>query len=294
MSRLGGPGRPGRRTAEPVELTVLRGWMRNAKRNRTFGFLAHEAAKDGMPISEYTLRQAVAVNGRLPTRYTVLAFARGAGADEEKAALVWEAAASAVRPAPVLAAGDRYVPGRFTTRGGLVRAMKGMRAAAGSPSLEAVTAAGGGRFSRSALHDALTGRRLASEQLLIDYAAAVGAGEKATRALLDGRARIIDGPLRPPAFYVCDIVDRAEERRQDDEGVRSWLVEPELDWYDQQLHDEEDVEHRRMIAWVDSLTDAELDELQQQARLAAGADGDLRAKLAACLERSHRTDDVGG
>ncbi|WP_440581249.1 hypothetical protein [Streptomyces sp. PT19] len=276
-----------------MELTILRGWMRNTKRDRTFGFLARKATKDGMPVSEYTLRQAVAVNGRLPTRYTVLAFARGAGADEEKAALVWEAAAGAVRPAPVLTAGDRYVPGRFTTRGGLVRAMDGIRAAAGSPSLEAVTSAGGGRFSRSALHDALTGRRLASEQLLIDYAAAVG-GEKATRALLDGRARIVDGPLRPPALYVCDMVDRAEGRRQDDERVRSWLVEPELDWYDQQLRDDKEAEYRRMIVWVDSLTDAEVDELQQQARLAAGAGGDLRAKLTAYLARSQHTDDVGG
>ncbi|MET8028978.1 hypothetical protein [Streptomyces avermitilis] len=118
MSRSGGPGLLGKRAAEPVELTVLWGWMRNAKGSRTFDSLARRATEAGMPISECTLRRALTLDGRLPMRYTVLAFALGTDADEYKVGLAWDAAAGAVRPQPVLAAGDRYVPGRFTTQAG--------------------------------------------------------------------------------------------------------------------------------------------------------------------------------
>ncbi|MET7608245.1 hypothetical protein [Streptomyces avermitilis] len=109
---------------------------------------------------------------------------------------------------------------------------------------------------------------------MIDFAAAIGAGEKATQALLEGRARILARPSGPSASYSCAMFDWVEERRQRDEVVRSLFVGPELDWYDQQLRDEEKAEHRRRVAWVDSLTDA---ELQQQGRSAASAHGDLRA-----------------
>lgn len=151
------------------------------------------------------------------------------------------------------------------------------------PTPGAIVAAGGGRFSRRALDNALNGRGLGSEQLLIDFAAAIGAGEKATQALLDVRARILSGPPGPVSSYPCAVYEWVEGRRHQDETVRSWLVEPELDWYDQQLRDEEEAEHRRWVAWVDSLTDDELDELQRQARSAVGALGDLRAELAAYL-----------
>ncbi|MEU1596616.1 hypothetical protein ABZ468_28125 [Streptomyces sp. NPDC005708] len=292
MSRPNGPGRPGRRATEPVELTVLHGWLRNAKGSRTFGSLARRATEAGVSVSECTLRRALVLDGRVPSRRTVLAFARGGGgADEGEAGLVWEAAAVAGRPRPARA-GNRYVPGRFTTRAGMVEAMERMCAAAGNPTLDEMTAAGGGRFSRSALHNLLSGRRPASEQLVIDFSAAIGAGEKATQALLAGHARILAGS-RPLAFYPCEIVDRAEERRQQDEAVRSWLIEPELGWDDQQLRAEEEAEHRRMIAWLDALTDAELHELQQQARSAAEADRDLRAELAGCLARTRPADEAG-
>lgn len=155
MSRPGRPGRIGRRAAEPVKLTELRGWMRNAKGRRTFDSFARRAKLAGMPISECTLRRALTPNGRLPTRHTVLAFARGADADGRTAAEVWEAAAGAVRPQPVLAAGDRYVPRRFTTPTGMGRAMALMVAAAGGPTPGAIVAAGGGRFSRRALDKAV-------------------------------------------------------------------------------------------------------------------------------------------
>lgn len=39
--------------------------------------------------------------------------------------------------------------------------------------------------------------------------------------------------------------------------ARPWLAEPECNWYD-----EEEAAHRRMTAWVDALTDTELQELQ--------------------------------
>lgn len=287
------PGRIGRRTGEPVELTALRGWMRNAKGSRTFDSIVRHAAKDGMPVSDKTLRRALTPNGGLPRRSTVLAFARGAAADVAEAELKWEAAASAVRPQPVLAAGDRYIPKRFTTQTGMAEAMLRMCAAAGEPSRNAIVAAGGGRFSRRDLDNALSGRQLASEQLAIDFAAAIGAGEKATRALLDGRARTLDGPPGPPSSYPCAMYEWLEERRQQSEAAMAWRVEPELDWYDQQLRDEEEAEHRRRVAWIDSLTDDDLDELQQQARSAAGDLGNLRAELAKYIARVDADGDTG-
>ncbi|MET8028977.1 hypothetical protein [Streptomyces avermitilis] len=86
---------------------------------------------------------------------------------------------------------------------------------------------------------------------MIDFAAVIGAGEKATQALLEGRARILAGPPGLPASYSCAMFDWVEERRQRDEVARSLFVGPELDWYDQQLRDEEKAEHRRRVAWVD-------------------------------------------
>ncbi|MFG3016779.1 hypothetical protein ACGFZB_41280 [Streptomyces cinerochromogenes] len=257
--------------------------MRNAKGRRTFESIARRAKLAGRPISECTLRRALTPNGRLPTRHTLLAFARGADADGHRAAGVWEAAAGAVRPQPVLAAGNRYVPRRFTTPTGMGRAMALMVATAGDLTPGAIVAAGGGRFSRRDLDNALNGRGLAGEQLLIDFAAAIGVGEKATRALLDGRSRILAGPPGPVSSYLCAVVEWAEARQQDNETALAWRIEPELDLYDQQLRNEEEAEHRRWVAWVDSLTDGELDELQRQARSAVGALGDLRAELAAYL-----------
>ncbi|WP_143666516.1 hypothetical protein [Streptomyces reticuliscabiei] len=140
-----------------------------------------------------------------------------------------------------------------------------------------------GRISRNALHNALAGRRLPSEELLAGFAAACGAGEETTRALLTARARILAGPPpRPRAGYPCEIAEEAEARRERDAAVRHWIRdEDELDWYERQLRDEEEVEHRRMAAWVDDLTDDELKELQR-ARDAAGAGRlSLRAELAA-------------
>ncbi|MFF5522501.1 hypothetical protein [Streptomyces coeruleorubidus] len=110
--------------------------------------------------------------------------------------------------------------------------------------------------------------------------------------LLDDHARTLDWLPQPPSSYPCAMFDWAEMRRQESEVVRSWLVEPELHWYDQQLRDEEEAEHRRRVAWV-VLTDAELDEPQQQARSAAGVHGDLRSMRAACVARAGSADEVG-
>jgi hypothetical protein len=78
------------------------------------------------------------------------------------------------------------------------------------------------------------------------------------------------------------------ERSRHDAAVCHWIRDEdgdELDWCERQLRDEEEAEHRRTEAWVDDLTDdelEELEELQQQARDAAGAGrGVLRAELAA-------------
>ncbi|AWI27340.1 hypothetical protein [Streptomyces tirandamycinicus] len=273
---------------EPVELAQLRGWLRASKGSLTFDSIARWAHASGRPVSTCTLRRAL--DGRLPTKNTVLAFARGTvhahargtadrhavQAAEQAGEALWEAAASAARP-PRPTPRMRYVPGLITTQAGLAKAMNRIRAEAGDPTLEELTARGQGRFSRSTLRRALHGEQLPNELLLTGFADACGASEETTTALLAARRRILAGP-RPPAVYPCDIAERAEERRQQDEAARHWLAEPELDWYDQQLRDEEEAEHRRDVAWVDQLTDDELKALQQQAADSAKP-GDLRIRL---------------
>ncbi|MEV0210830.1 hypothetical protein AB0H97_37185 [Streptomyces sp. NPDC050788] len=199
-----------------------------------------------MPVSECTLRRAL--DGRHPTLRAVCALARGAGADEEEAGRLWAAAEAAVRPKPVRRAAA-YVPGhQITTRAGLARAMEKNRAAAGGPSLRQLAAspAAAGLLSRSALHNALKGPRLPGEELLAAFAAACGAGEETTRALLAARARILTGPEpQARAGYPCEIAEEAEERRARDAAVRRWIRDgDELDEYDRQLRDEEEAEHR--------------------------------------------------
>lgn len=284
-----------RRPAGPAEaeLARLRGWLRAAKGKRTFDSLARRASAGKMAVSACTLRRAL--DGRLPTLRTVQAFARGAGADEEEAGRVWAAAEAAVRPRAVRAPAA-YVPGGgITTRAGLVRALERVRASAGAPSLRQLAGSpqAAGRLSRSTLHNALRGRRLPSEELLTAFAAACGAGEETVRALLAARARILTGPQPPPrAGYPCEIAERAETRRTQDATVRHWIpADGELDWYEQQLRDEEEAEHQSMAAWVDDLTDDELDQAQQTRPAAeAGAGRDLRAELAAYAAR----DRAGG
>ncbi|NEE23039.1 hypothetical protein G3M58_93395, partial [Streptomyces sp. SID7499] len=257
----------------------LRGWLRAAKGRRTFAALARRADAGKLPVSVCTLRRAL--DGRLPTLRTVQAFARGAGADEEEGARVWAAAAAAVRPEPVRTP-SAYVPGRgITTLVGLAAAMEKVRVAAGEPSLRrlADSPEAAGRISRSALHNALHERRLPSEELLAGFAAACGAGEETARALLAARARILAGP-GPSLMYPCGVVEEAEARREQDAAVRHWIRdEDELDWYEQQLRDEEEAKQRREEAWVDDLTDDELEELQQNA--AGAGRSNLRAELAA-------------
>ncbi|MCX4481647.1 hypothetical protein OOK44_35325 [Streptomyces cellulosae] len=283
MTRPAGDSLRTRPAAEPVELAVLRGWLRAAKGRRTFDSLARRSSTLGLTVCACTLRRTL--DGRLPTLRTTTAFARGAGADEARAERLWEAAAAAVRRPPAKPRAP-YVPGRITTQAGLARALRRLQVAAGSPSLRALAAApvAAGRLSRSALHLALTGQRLPSEQLLLAFAAACGAGEETTTALLAARRRVLAGP-RPPAVYPCDIVERADERRQQDEAARPWLaVGFELDPYDQQLRDADEAEHRRMTAWIDSLTDDEFERLQAQST--AGSGRDLRAELAAYASRT--------
>ncbi|MEW2468011.1 hypothetical protein AB0919_23780 [Streptomyces sp. NPDC046994] len=59
-----------------------------------------------------------------------------------------------------------------------------------------------------------------------------------------------------------------------------------------QLRDEEEAEHRRMVAWLDALTDDELDELQRQAGSVADAHGDLLAELTAYIARADLAEDT--
>ncbi|MGW1290726.1 hypothetical protein ACWD4N_46015, partial [Streptomyces sp. NPDC002586] len=165
-------------------------------------------------------------------------------------------------------------------------------AEAGNPSLRELAAApeAAGRISRSALQLTLTGRRLPSEQLLDGFTAACHASKDAVWALHAARWRILNPPA--PAVYPCEIVDRAEKRRLADEAARPWLArESEPDAYDEQLLDEEQAAAKHMIAWVDTLTDDEIEALQHQA--AAGDGRDLRAELADFLARIRTSGEAG-
>ncbi|MFJ6686294.1 hypothetical protein [Streptomyces werraensis] len=76
------------------------------------------------------------------------------------------------------------------------------------------------------------------------------------------------------------VVEEAEARREQDAAVRHWIRDDDaLDWYERQLRDEAEAEQRRAQAWVDDLTDNELEELQRNA--ADAGRSNLRAELAA-------------
>lgn len=119
----------------------------------------------------------------------------------------------------------------------------------------------------------------------------MGASQASTDALLAAHRRITAGP-RPPAVYPCDIVERAEEerenRREQDEKRRRFRGIPEekeveLDPYDQQVRDEDEAEHRRRVAWVDALSADELATIQRQP---VGWGGPGPARRADCLRGS--------
>lgn len=67
-------------------------------------------------------------------------------------------------------------------------------------------------------------------------------------------------------MYPCEIAERAEERRAAGRGLPPGLAEPEPDWYEQQLLDEEEADHRRRVA------DAE-NEIAERERAEAGVEG---------------------
>ncbi|WP_165984273.1 hypothetical protein [Streptomyces sp. YIM 98790] len=217
----------------------------------TFDALARRAARaGGLPISACTLRRAL--DGRLPTRHTVLAFARAADADERTAERLWKAAADTGRPLRVR---TRYVPGRITTPAGLAKAMQRLRTEAGNPTYRVLAAApeAQGQLSRSALRLALTGQRLPSERLLVGFAAACHLSPEITDALLTARARILHGPPRQPACP-CAAAEEAEERRRRDAAARPWLQGPEAS-----------ADHRRF----DNLTDEDIAAWEAELRAAA-------------------------
>ncbi|GAA2653570.1 hypothetical protein GCM10010425_79330 [Streptomyces spororaveus] len=280
--------RPG---AEPVELATLRGWLRAAKANMLLSTLTKRANGDGRPeykISECTLRQAL--DGRLPTLNTTLAFARGAGADQKKAEQLWRAADRAVNPPPRRPA--PHVPGAFTTPDGLVRAMNRVRATASHTSLRALADRAGPGLSRSTLHRLLSGDQIPTAGQLAAFAAACDAGEAATAALLAGHRRIIDGPPRPFP-YGCAQAEWAAERRYRDDAARPWLTEPEeLGWDDQQRHDEVEAAFRRWAADTEALLDElETDQHPATAGRSAAACGP-RAGLVAIAARAQPVYDT--
>ncbi|MGW7200397.1 hypothetical protein [Streptomyces chryseus] len=283
-----------RPAAEPVELARMRGFLRAAKGSLTYESIAQWVVRaGGKRVSASTLCRAM--DGRLPTKEVFLAFACGAAhahargasaqkvwAAEEKAAQVWEAAFAAVHPPPADRTRAAYGPGRVTTLTDLVAAMRTLRTAAGNPSLRSLVAAADGRFSRGALHNALTGRRLPSEELLKAFVSACGADQAAEKALLAAR-QILSGPRPKPApRSPCDMVDQDPEH--DAHGRRWRWLSPELDWYEQQLRDAEKADRSRFeAAWEDGLTDEELGQ-QQEPYQAAGRD--LRAELAKYAARA--------
>ncbi|MYR70871.1 predicted aconitase subunit 1, partial [Streptomyces sp. OspMP-M45] len=270
MSRPAGPG-------TWAELDALRAWLREAKGELTFPRLSRRAEQFGLPVDGRTLRRAL--QDGLPTERTVRAYARGSrkAADnqarramEETGLRLRKAAQQTIPvpgrtwPTPV------HVPGRVRTWDGLTKALNRLHQEAGGPPVRELAASPGaaGRLSKSTIYNILHGRHPTGEQLAA-LAAAFGTSQSTTDALLAAHWRITAEPL-PPAGYPCAVAERAEEERQDrreqDEKKRRFRGLPEkveLDWYEQQLRDEEEAEHRRRVAWVEGLSADELAALQR-------------------------------
>ncbi|MFE4529022.1 hypothetical protein ACFRMO_32820 [Streptomyces anulatus] len=159
------------------------------------------------------------------------------------------------RPAP-------HVPGRFTTRDGLARAMTRIRDTAPDTRLRAIARLAGPGLSASTLSRLLADQKFVTAARLTAFAVACQAGDEATAAGLAGHRRVLNGPT-PASFYPCAVVELAEERRQRDEAARPWLNEPELDWYDQQRRDKEEAGFRRWAREAEALLDELGDDAEQ-------------------------------
>ncbi|MDP5315664.1 helix-turn-helix domain-containing protein [Streptomyces poriferorum] len=224
-------------------------------------------------MGDCTLRQAL--DGRLPTLRTTVAFARATGADEATARRLWAAADRAVnppreRPAP-------HVPGRFTTPAGLVRAMNRVRGTAPDTRLRAIAALAGPGLSASTLSRILAGHQVPTAEQLAAFAAACQASDEATAALMAGHDRVLNGPPPHPS-YPCAYAEEEAGSQWDD---APWLP-PEPDWYDQQLRDEKETDFQRLV----DEAEAHLDELQDDERAQPTGPGAPAA--------GHGTDSPGG
>ncbi|MEV3896489.1 hypothetical protein [Streptomyces anulatus] len=176
-----------------------------------------------------------------------------------------------------------YVPGPISTWPALTKGLKRLYKETDSPPLRRLAASpgAGGRLSKSTIGNVLNGKHPTLEQLTA-LLAAFGASRKTTGGMLAAHRRIHAKP-EPPAVYTCDIVERAENERaalhaqeETRRRYRGIAPEPELDWYDQQLRDEEEAKRRQLEVWVDSLSD---EELAAQNQAAAVPGRDLRSEL---------------
>lgn len=284
------------------ELEALHSWMHEARGELTFVQLAKRSVEARHPVSERTLRRAFGT--RLPQEETVRAYAgawarwtsaRNPEVDEAGQAR-WRAfetrglelLAAAVStapepPAPPLWPPPVYVPGPISTWPALAKGLKRLYEETGSPPLRVLAASpgAGGRLSKSTISNILNGKHPTLEQLTA-LLAAFGASRKTTSGMLAAYRRIL-AKAAPPAVYPCDIVERAENEREalhaQEEARRRYRgieLEPELDWYDQQLRDEAEAKRRRLEMWVDSLGDAELAALNQATAVPGR---DLRSEL---------------
>ncbi|MER5376236.1 helix-turn-helix domain-containing protein [Streptomyces sp. NPDC002553] len=272
------------------QLAALHAWMREAQCGLTFRRLADRAVMAGRPVGERTLRRAFD-GPSLPKEKTISAYAwawaskngvDGQAFEKRGLDLLTAARRTAAPTAAPVWPRPVYVPGRVSTWDGLTRALKRIHAEAEKPSLRALAASAGaaGRLSKSTIGNILRGERCPSAEQLSALLAAYDAGPETTAGMLAAYRRIHTGH-RGSALYPCEVVERAEERRQEEETRRELLygVEAELDEYDRRLRDEEEAAFQRWVEWVDSLSAEEIDVLQSQA--AAGSGLDLRAELAA-------------
>ncbi|MGW3387345.1 hypothetical protein [Streptomyces cinereoruber] len=236
-SSRGHPGRA-RSAAEPTGLAELRSWLRARKnaakrgdrKRATFQDLAdrtHVGGKEERErygVSACTRRQAL--DGRLPALRTVLAFTYSTGGqateDLAKAERLWRAAERAVNPPPRKRSAP-YVPGRFTTSAGLVRAMDGVRAT--TPRADLRTLVGRAGLSISTLRRILAGERMPSAKELTDFAGACDTGAKATAALLAGHEQILRRGVRDRGRHASL---RARGDRGADQGERRPVTSLEL------------------------------------------------------------------
>ncbi|QDN54156.1 hypothetical protein [Streptomyces sp. S1D4-20] len=269
MTRPNARGQTPGETAGAAELALLQNWLLSVKGSKTFAQLSAAAAATeatDRPVTEATLRRAV--DGRVPTIKAIRTWSAGAGVDPTEG----ERLRARVRAARSRLAQQRYDASRITTQGGLVRAMKRIRARAGEPTLRELEKSDEAAFRlpRSTLGAVLRGESPVTAGLLEAFLTACAVPEAEKIALLAARERVENPNTCGGAeWYPCAVADRGNERLEYERARSRYRGRPpgedgeedRDEWYEVTLR------HQRLDPA--RMTGDELEELLSQAKAQA-------------------------